>query len=69
MQAKGDTSVTYEDVYKTVCERDYIDSHREENPLRKADDAIELDNSNMTIGEQDEWLLNLYESIINKLRK
>lgn len=69
LQAKGDTSVTYEDVYKNVCERDYIDSHREENPLRKADDAIELDNSNMTIGEQDEWLLNLYESIINKLGK
>lgn len=67
LRAKGDTSVTYEEVYKNVCERDYIDSHRAENPLRKADDAIELDNSEMTIEEQDKWLIDLYESIINKL--
>lgn len=38
-------------------ERDYIDSHREVSPLRKADDAIELDNSCMTIEEQKAWLL------------
>ena len=67
LRAKGDASVTYEEVYKNVCERDYIDSHRAENPLRKADDAIELDNSEMTIEEQDKWLIDLYESIINKL--
>lgn len=67
LRAKGDASVTYEEVYKNVCERDYIDSHRAENPLRKADDAIELDNSGMTIEEQDKWLIDLYESIINKL--
>ena len=67
LRAKGDASVTYEEVYKNVCERDYIDSHRAENPLRKADDAVELDNSEMTIEEQDKWLIDLYESIINKL--
>ena len=37
--------------------RDYIDSHREASPLRKADDAIELDNSNMTMKEQLELAL------------
>ena len=43
-----------------VQERDYIDSHREVSPLRKADDAIELDNSNMTIAEQKEWLMERF---------
>ena len=40
-----------------VQERDYIDSHREVSPLRKAADAIELDNSHMTIAEQNDWLM------------
>lgn len=63
---KGDTSVTYEEVYRNVCERDRIDMTRAESPLRKADDAVVLDNSNMTIEEQDKWLLDLYHSIINR---
>ena len=49
-----------EDVLKNVRERDYIDSHRAVSPLRKADDAIVLDNSNMTIPEQDKWLMDQY---------
>ena len=44
-------------------ERDYIDSHREVSPLRKADDAIELDNSHMTIAEQKAWLLDKFRSV------
>ena len=59
MTAKGDNPV-YEDVLKNVRERDYIDSHRAVSPLRKADDAIVLDNSHMTFEEQDEWLMNQY---------
>ncbi len=47
----------YEDILKNVQERDYIDSHREVSPLRQAPDAILLDNSNMTIPEQQEWLM------------
>jgi cytidylate kinase len=47
----------YNEILANVKERDYIDSHREMSPLRKADDAIELDNSNMTIDEQRQWLL------------
>ncbi len=51
----------YADILKNVQERDYIDSHREVSPLKKADDAIELDNSNMTISEQKEWLLQRFK--------
>ncbi len=46
----------YEDILKNVEERDYIDSHREVSPLRQADDALLLDNSEMTIEEQNQWL-------------
>lgn len=47
---------SFEEVLKNVQERDYIDSHRAMNPLRKADDAIVLDNSHMTVEEQMVWL-------------
>ena len=55
MRAKGE-DVNIEDVLKNLQERDYIDSHREVSPLSKADDAIVLDNSHMTIDEQLVWL-------------
>ena len=51
----------FDDILKNVQERDYIDSHREVSPLRKADDAIELDNSHMTIAEQKQWLLDRFK--------
>ena len=50
----------YDDILKNVEERDYLDSHREVSPLRKADDAILLDNSHMTIAEQKQWLLDRF---------
>ena len=56
---KGENPV-YEDVLKNVRERDYIDSHRAVSPLRQADDAIVLDNSNMTVEQQNEWLMEQY---------
>lgn len=49
----------YEDILKNVQERDYIDSHREVSPLRQADDAVLLDNSNMTREEQSAFILRL----------
>ena len=55
----------YEDILKNVQERDYIDSHREESPLRKADDAILLDNSHMTIAEQKAWLLDRVATLLH----
>ena len=59
LSMKGENPV-YEEVLKNVRERDYIDSHRAVSPLRKADDAIVLDNSNLTFQEQDEWLMEHY---------
>lgn len=53
-------ALNLEEILKNVEERDYIDSHRETAPLRQADDAIVLDNSEMTIPEQKEWLLERY---------
>ena len=59
LKAKG-MDADFDDILKNVQERDYIDSHREVSPLRKADDAIELDNSHMTIPEQKQWLLDRF---------
>lgn len=55
---RGDT-VTYEDVLQNVQERDYIDSNREDSPLTKAKDAIQIDNSNMSLQEQFDKILQL----------
>ena len=60
LQEKGDTTTTYEQVLENVVSRDHIDMTREESPLRRADDAIDLDNTEMTIEEQNEWLLNQF---------
>lgn len=65
LQAKG-MPADFDDILKNVKERDYIDSHREVSPLRKADDAIELDNSNMTIAEQKQWLMEQFEKAIGE---
>ena len=56
LHAKG-MPADYADILKNVQERDYIDSHREVSPLRQAPDAVLLDNSNMTIPEQQAWLM------------
>lgn len=56
----------FNDILKNVEERDYIDSHREVSPLRKAPDAIALDNSHMTIAEQSDWLMKLVKERIGE---
>ena len=56
----------FNDILKNVEERDYIDTHREVSPLRKADDAITLDNSNLTIAEQKKWLMDLFQQKVNE---
>lgn len=63
LKAKG-MEADYDEILKNVQERDYIDSHREVSPLRKADDAIELDNSHMTIPEQKQWLLDRFNETV-----
>ncbi|OKY84778.1 MAG: cytidylate kinase [Bacteroidales bacterium 52_46] len=66
LQANGDTTSTYEDVLENVVSRDHIDMTREESPLRRADDAIDLDNSDMSIEEQNEWLIKQFNRVTGK---
>lgn len=63
LQAKGEQT-TYEEVLANVKKRDYIDSTREESPLRQAPDALVLDNSEMTIPEQKKWLRDQFETAV-----
>jgi cytidylate kinase len=60
LQQKG-MPADYDEILRNVQERDYIDSHREVSPLRQADDALLLDNSHMTIPEQNEWLMQRFQ--------
>lgn len=64
LQEKG-MPADFDEILKNVQERDYIDSHREVSPLRQAEDAILLDNSNMTIDEQNAWLKEKVDGILN----
>lgn len=59
LKAKGE-ECSFEEIRANVMERDRIDSTREISPLRQAEDAIVLDNSNLTIPEQKAWLLEQY---------
>lgn len=63
---RGD-EVQYNDVLRNVQERDYIDSNREDSPLVKAHDAIEIDNSDLTLTEQFDTVLNLVNKTLDKL--
>ena len=60
LKSKGEI-VNFEEVLKNVEKRDLIDSTRAESPLKQADDALVLDNSDITIEEQNEWLLKNYK--------
>ena len=60
LKAKGEDA-SFEEILTNVKERDYIDQNREVSPLRKADDALLLDNSNLTIEEQKQWLNERFE--------
>lgn len=61
--ARGDKA-NYEEILENVRQRDHIDQTREVSPLRQARDAILLDNSNMTLQEQEEWLVNLFHKTV-----
>ena len=65
MAAKGDKA-DIELVLKNLQESDYIDSHRETSPLTKADDAIVLDNSDMTMEDQLEWIKKIISDLCSK---
>ena len=65
LKAKGQEG-SFEEILENVKQRDYIDQHREVSPLRKADDALLLDNSNLSIEQQKEWLSEQFGKIVNK---
>lgn len=58
--------LNFDEILKNVEERDYLDSHRESSPLRQAEDAVVLDNSEMTIEEQNVWLMEKFQEKLNK---
>lgn len=60
LTAQGE-KCNYEEILENVKERDHIDSTRETSPLRQAEDAIVLDNTHMTIPEQENWLMEEYK--------
>lgn len=62
LQGKG-LAVTMDEVLKNIEERDYIDQHRDVAPLRKADDALILDNTNMTVEQQMEWVEDMVKRL------
>ena len=66
LQSKGQ-EVSFEEVLKNVEQRDYIDTHRDDSPLVKADDAIEIDNSYLTREEQFNAVLEMVEDVTKSL--
>lgn len=63
LKAKGQEA-SFDEILENVKERDYLDQHRDVSPLVKAEDAILLDNSYMTIDQQNEWLMTKYQEVI-----
>ena len=63
LTAKGD-KVSLEEIYENVVSRDHADMTRAISPLRKADDAIVLDNSHMSVEEQMEWFDREYQRVV-----
>lgn len=66
MKAAG-IPVNIDEIEQNIAQRDHNDLTREISPLRKADDAIELDNSHMSIDEQNEWLLARFRVTIDRI--
>lgn len=64
LKAKGENP-DFNEILENVRQRDYIDQNREVSPLRKAEDAITLDNSHMTIEQQKEWLYRKYMDAVS----
>lgn len=67
LRAKGD-EVSFDEVLDNVISRDEADMHRAISPLRKADDAVVLDNSRMTVGEQMEWFAREFARVQEGLK-
>ena len=61
--AKGE-KVSFDEILENVKQRDFLDQTRKESPLRKAEDAIELDNGSLTLEEQRDWLLKRFKEVV-----
>lgn len=66
LRMKGNNDITYEEVLENIKYRDHHDKNRKESPLRKADDAIELDNSTINIEQQLQWAIDMYHKTIGE---
>ena len=66
LRSKDNKEVTFEEVLENIKSRDYQDQNRAESPLRKADDAIVLDNTHMTREEQMQWLIDKFNSVTSQ---
>ena len=64
LKAKGQEA-SFDEILENVKQRDYIDQHRDVSPLRKADDALLLDNTDLTIAQQKEWLFDQFNKVTN----
>jgi cytidylate kinase len=64
LQGKGENA-SFEEILENVKKRDYQDINREISPLRKADNAIEIDNSHLTVEEQNAWMLEQFDKVVN----
>lgn len=69
LRAKGDNDTTFEEVLRNVEERDYLDTHRTESPLRQAEDAIVIDNSHLSKDEQNNKLKQLFLQTLKNLNQ
>ena len=65
LTARGDTP-DFNEILENVQQRDHIDQTREVSPLKKADDALLLDNSNLTREEQMQWLIDRYNELVSE---
>ncbi|HHW80499.1 MAG TPA: (d)CMP kinase [Bacteroidales bacterium] len=66
LRMRGNNDITYEEVLENIKYRDHHDKNRKESPLRKADDAIELDNSTINIEQQLQWAIDMYHKTIGE---
>jgi cytidylate kinase len=62
LKAKGQEA-SFDEILENVKQRDYIDQNREVSPLRKAEDALLLDNTHLSIEEQKEWLFGQFNKV------
>ena len=66
LRMRGNNETSYEEVLQNIKYRDHHDRNRKESPLRKADDAIELDNSTVNIEQQLQWAVDMYQKTIGE---